>query len=216
LLSEGTALRESEKALLMRIQRLHERCPQLSTSITSPLNLLSELFTVRGAGTLVKTGATIKRLASYAEVDLERLTELLESTFGHRLRSGWNDVSPLHLYIESEYRGAAIVLPGPARFAKAAYLTKFAVNRAAQCDGMQYESMPSESTPSETMPSENAQCESMPSKSMQCETIEEKDASRAASACHWRIYWRGIETARIPEIVEDAKQRPIDFLSSEE
>jgi hypothetical protein len=104
----------------------------LLVSITSPLNLLKELFTVRGAGTLIKPGTVVERRNSYAEVDLSRLTALLESSFGRPLSALFFERPIAAVYFEPNYRGAAIVLDG----GPAPYLTKFAVEPDAQGEGI--------------------------------------------------------------------------------
>jgi hypothetical protein len=49
------------------------------TSVTAPTNLLHELFTVKGAGTLIKHGSLIEFHRDYQSVDRERLEVLLNS-----------------------------------------------------------------------------------------------------------------------------------------
>lgn len=104
----------------------------LLVSVTSPLNLLQELFTVRGAGTLIKQGTAIERYFSYADTDLHRLSQLLEQSFGRSLNPSFFERAPLRIYVESAFRGAAILhaeQPAP-------YLTKFAVEPEAQGEGI--------------------------------------------------------------------------------
>jgi acetylglutamate kinase len=118
-------LRREDAELLEHVagflREVEPRSPLVS--ITSPLSLLTELFTVRGAGTLVKRGSAIQRLESYAQADLKRLEALLEASFGHELRDELFSRPPLALFLEEEYRGAAIVEPTEV----APYLSKFAV-----------------------------------------------------------------------------------------
>ena len=104
----------------------------LLVSITSPLNLLKELFTVKGAGTLIKPGTAVERRDSYAETDVTRLGALLEASFGRALEPSFFSRPPLAVYLESNYRGAAILLDE----APAPYLSKFAVEPEAQGEGI--------------------------------------------------------------------------------
>src|SRR5262249_6668726 len=101
-------------------------------AVTSPLALLRELFTVRGAGTLIKRGSTIVRKGGFGEVDTGRLTALLHSSFGRQLSDGFFDREMAHVYLEESYRGAALVRQTPL----GAYLCKFAVEREAQGEGL--------------------------------------------------------------------------------
>lgn len=105
---------------------------RLVTSVAAPINLLHELFTVKGAGTLVKHGSLIEFHSSYASVDLPRLSALLTDTFGRALKPSFFDREPSGVYVEQSYRGAAIVSAG----AQASFLTKFVVDRLAQGIGI--------------------------------------------------------------------------------
>jgi acetylglutamate kinase len=104
----------------------------LLVAMTSPLNLLHELFTVKGAGTLLRRGAPITRHEGYAGVDLHRLTSLIEDSFGRPLNPDLFSRPLAHAYIEKDYRGAALVLRTPL----GGYLSKFAVTREAQGEGV--------------------------------------------------------------------------------
>ena len=100
----------------------------LVTSVTAPSNLLHELFTVKGAGTLIRHGSRIEFHRSYAALDRERLGSLLTATFGRQLKATFFDREPTGIYLEQNYRGAAIVSASQG----ATYLTKFVVDRLAQ------------------------------------------------------------------------------------
>jgi GNAT superfamily N-acetyltransferase len=133
-LQKRSVLDEEDLELFARVRDLlgREDAGQVLVNVTSPLTLLTELFTVRGAGTLVKRGTTIERHGSYGEVDCGRLKTLLESSFRRSLRPAFFDRPPLAVYVEPQYRGAAIVEPsgvGP-------LLSKFAVDPVAQGEGM--------------------------------------------------------------------------------
>ncbi|MGC4095035.1 MAG: hypothetical protein QM756_45375 [Polyangiaceae bacterium] len=134
LLSNPRCLDKRERELLEAAASLIQGVgsSSLLVSITSPLNLLKELFTVRGAGTLIKPGTMVERCASYAELDQARLTALLESAFGRPLSPLFYERPVAAVYYEPNYRGAALVLDG----GPAPYLTKFAVEPEAQGEGI--------------------------------------------------------------------------------
>ena len=77
-------------------------------AVTSPLLLLRELFTVRGAGTLIKRGSTILRKSGFADIDTSRLAALLQSSFGRELSPGFFEREMAQVYIEESLprRGA--------------------------------------------------------------------------------------------------------------
>ena len=134
LLSSNRILEKRERELLEAAASLIQTIgsSSLLVSITSPLNLLKELFTVRGAGTLIKPGTIVERRNSYADVDLTRLTALLESSFGRPLSPLFYERPVAAVFYEPNYRGAAIMLDG----GPAPYLSKFAVEPEAQGEGI--------------------------------------------------------------------------------
>ncbi len=184
-----------------RLIELAEPKPLL-ISITSPLNLLKELFTVKGAGTLIKRGSAVERHTSYATVDLPRLRQLLESSFGKELSETFFDLPPLAVYLDSSYRGAAIVhdaYPVP-------YLSKFAVQPEAQGEGIGRDIW-------EVLVRHHAQL-------YWRSRADNPIASWYVSVCDgmvrraaWQVYFRGLPVELIPEAVAQAEARGADFAS---
>ncbi len=102
-------------------------------SITRPELLAKELFTHRGSGTLVRMGEKIRTCRSWDEIDLEQLTDLLETSFGKRLVPGYFEKTPLSVaYISESYRAAALITKDQ----PLACLDKFAVTEKAQGEGL--------------------------------------------------------------------------------
>lgn len=102
----------------------------LHVSLCAPVRLLHEIFTVKGSGTVFRPGFRIVRTAS--GVDEPRLRDLLESSFGRRLRRPdfLRDVTDF--YIEENYQGAVLLEPaGPLL-----YLSKFAVSTLLRGEGL--------------------------------------------------------------------------------
>ncbi len=201
-IASGKALPKRDSELLAAAERLiafSQPSPMLA-SITSPLNLLKELFTVKGAGTLIKLGSAVVRHGSYSEFDVERLRRLLEASFGRALEPQFFEHPPLAVYVEAEYRGAAVVCAS----APVPYLSKFAVEPEAQGEGMGRDLWEAISRDYPAL-----YWRGRPENSI---------ASWYASVCdgmvrlpEWNVYWRGVETARIPEVIETARARPPDF-----
>lgn len=104
----------------------------LTVSVTSPLDLLRELFTVKGAGTLVRRGSVVRRHLAWDTVDAPRLLALVEEAFGRPLLPGFQDRPVLAVYVADDYRGAAVVTPAPL----APYLSKFAVGTVSRGEGV--------------------------------------------------------------------------------
>lgn len=184
-----------------RLLQLAEPAPLL-ISITSPLNLLKELFTVKGAGTLVKRGSLVERHTSYATLDVPRLRHLLESSFGKELAPGFFDLPPLAVYVDASYRGAAVVhdaYPAP-------YLSKFAVLPEAQGEGIGRDIW-------EVLVRHHAELywRSRTDNPIANWYISVCDGMVRRAA--WQVYFRGIPVELIPEAVAQAEARGADFAS---
>jgi acetylglutamate kinase len=182
-----------------RLIQLAEPTPLL-ISITSPLNLLKELFTVKGAGTLVKRGSVVERHMTYSTLDVPRLRRLLEMSFGKELSPSFFDLPPLAVYVDASYRGAAVVhdaYPAP-------YLSKFAVLPEAQGEGIGRDIW-------EVLVRHHAEL-------FWRSRADNPIASWYVSVCDgmvrrpaWQVYFRGIPVELIPEAVAQAEVRGADF-----
>lgn len=117
-----------------QIKDLLDKLPLTSSvSITKPAELAKELFTHRGSGTLVRRGERVLRFDSWQGVDLGRMRELIESSFGRKLVADYFEKNvPHRIYISENYR-TALILNREEGFA---YLDKFAVLDDAQGEGL--------------------------------------------------------------------------------
>lgn len=129
----GPTLPEPQAALLRQIARVIDAVPhRMTVSVTSPLDLLRELFTVKGAGTLVRRGSVVESFSHWQELDRPRLLALVEEAFGKPLVSDFGERPFLRAYVADDYRGAAIVTQTPL----GPYLSKFAVTTVARGEGV--------------------------------------------------------------------------------
>ena len=104
-----------------------------SVSITRPSELAKELFTHKGSGTLIRRGERVLRFERWDQIDLARLRELIESSFGRTLVPDYFERTTLKkAYISENYR-AAVILTDEGQFT---YLDKFAVLDDAQGEGL--------------------------------------------------------------------------------
>lgn len=124
----------SARRRLVEIAAMLEQLPSTSSvSITSPDHLAKELFTHRGAGTLVRLGERVQRAASFDAVDRPRLRALLEECFGKKLKASYFDERrPVAIYLAESYRATAILTLEHG----VPYLDKFAVTPEAQGEGV--------------------------------------------------------------------------------
>jgi N-acetyltransferase of N-acetylglutamate synthase len=175
---------------------------RLVTSVTAPTNLLHELFTVKGAGTLVKHGSLIEFHRDYSSIDRPRLEALLTATFGRNLKRTFFDREPIGVYVEQGYLGAAVVSAGE----RATYLTKFVVDRLAQGLGIgrdlweavtrDHERLFWRARPQNPITQwYQSQCDGM---------VRTRD---------WNVYWRGVEHEHIPGLIREAVSLLPDFES---
>ncbi len=174
--------------------------PKATVSVASPLSIVRELFTVRGAGTLVKLGSAIECHQSMSSVDQRRLRQLIEQAFSRPTVDALFMRSPLRVYLETDYRGMALLEPGK----HAAFLSKFAVLPIARGEGLGQDLW-------------WAMARETPSFYLRARATN-PIANWYATVCdgmhragEWIVFYKGIAPAHIAEIIEDAISRPQDF-----
>ena len=122
----------------LKLQQINEMLQSLpddtSVSITSAAHLTRELFTYRGAGTLVRKGESINIHKESDAKTLAKVVELVEHAFKKELRDDWYDNlnEPLILLSETG-RAAAVITKGVNGLP---YLDKFIVTSEAQGEGL--------------------------------------------------------------------------------
>lgn len=195
-------LTRKEALIVEHARRLCERMAPLpfAVSVTSPLNLLRELFTVKGAGTLLRRGARIVRHSGWTGVDVPRVRALLGSSFGREPGDAFFDREPSRTWLEEDYRGCAIVLDTPL----GAYLTKFAVSREAQGEGIARE----------LWDDVVAECPVIFWRARASNPIGEwyaKLCDGLARFPEWTVYWKGLAPERIPDAIAWTLAQPVDI-----
>lgn len=172
----------------------------LLVSVASPLNLMKELFTVKGAGTLIKRGTPVERHDDYSALDVSRLAALVEASFGRPLSPDFFQKPPLAVLLDAEYRGAAILHPAE----PAPYLSKFAVLPEAQGEGIGYDlwQMLTRDFPSYFWRTRHDN----PVLGWYLGV-----ADGMARMARWTVFWRGLEPMRISEAIAAAEAWPSDF-----
>lgn len=120
-----------------RLARLAEMLVALpdetSISITAPENLVRELFTHKGHGTLVQRGEAILVARDFDGIDRDRLRALISSCFGRALADDYFERKRCQrVYVTESYRAAAVITEE----AGIAYLDKLAVTSKARGEGL--------------------------------------------------------------------------------
>jgi len=200
LLAPG-ALSDAHRRLLERARALVDGVPHaMGVAVTSPLDLLRELFTVRGAGTLVRRGTQVAAHRDLGAVDRARLSALVEAAFGRPLRADFWARPIERVYVAGDYRGAAVVSPT----AEGAYLTKLAVDAPARGEGVGRDLWRALTSDYPTFYWRARSDNPIASwYQEQCDGMVKRGA--------WRVFWRGLEPARIPAAIAAAEASPVDF-----
>ena len=120
--------------LLRQVKQLLEGVPhRMSVTVVNPLQLLRELFTVNGAGTLIRRGSRIDVARRLGAASTSAAHGAVRIGVRTPLRPSSSISRSARVFVEDE-------LPGrrahAARRRSAPYLTKFAVERQAQGEGI--------------------------------------------------------------------------------
>ena len=202
LLGAKGQLAPRHHTLLRQVRDLLAEVPQrMSVAVVSPLALLRELFTVSGAGTLIRKGSRVESHTTFERVDGPRLRALLESAFGRLLKADALERGVDRVYVEENYLGAALLSPSPV----GAYLSKFAVERRAQGEGIggdlwsvlvrDYPSFFWRARPDNPI---------TPWYAKQCDGLMRFP--------EWHVFWRGLPKARVEAAIDFALSLPSDFV----
>lgn len=175
----------------------HHNCTYV---IASPLNLLSELFTVRGAGTMLRRGAKILNRKGYKGLDKCSLQDSIEEAFGQSLAPDYLKRPILHIYVEENYRGGAIITQAE----QGVYLSKFWVTQEAQGEGIARDiwQVLEENVPAFFWRSKK----NNPFNHWYMKMCDGMQVSGA-----WRVFWKGLEASEIPDAILAASNAPVDF-----
>ena len=189
LLPEDRALVEIAAALLSARPGTH-------ISVTSPINLLEEIFTVKGAGTVFRRGST---LIAGGELDPVRMLALLEESFKRKPKS---DVLSrvTQSYIEQQYRGAVLLEQHP----EGLYLSKFAVGREARGEGLAQELW-------DEVCKNHSAFFWRSRKGNPINQWYDRHAEGRHTAGEWVVFWRGMDVAAIPGVIAFCVNRASDF-----
>ena len=173
--------------------------PGIHVSFTSPFGLLRELFTVQGTGTVVRRGSRIVHATDADSIDLRRLHQMMGQAFGKRLRSDIDLGAASEFYVESEYRGAALL----EQHAAGMYLSKFAVGPEARGRGLASELW-------QEMEAHSALFwRTRPDNPINRWYEDQADGRQTLK--DWNVYWRGVPPDHVTNLIAFCQSRPPDF-----
>ena len=168
--------------------------------IASPLNLLQELFTIKGSGTLMRRAAKVFHMTGYGDMNLKQTRSSIEEAFGKSLAPDYFEQPMSHAFIEQSYRGGAIVTS----LAGLPYLSKFWVVQLAQGEGIGRDIW-------------DALIEAVPAffwRSRMGNPFNDwymKSCHGMQVSGDWRVFWRGLDAPEIPGAIIAAANAPHDF-----
>ena len=170
--------------------------------IASPLNLLAELFTTKGSGTMLRRGAQIETVSTLARLDKRQLKHSIEHSFEKKIRPVFLRSKIHQAFIESDYRGGAIFT----QLAGLPYLSKFWVTKPAQGEGIARDIW-------------DAMCHDIPAffwRSRMGNPFNDwymQSCDGMQISGEWRVFWRGLEADSIPDAILAAASADDDFLT---
>jgi len=171
--------------------------PGTHVSVTSPINLLQEIFTVKGSGTVFRRGSTI---ISAGTPDQDKLLALLEESFGKKPKAAAL-AAVTRIYLEENYRGAVLLEDQPAGL----YLSKFAVGPEARGEGLAQELW-------------DEVCKNHPAffwRSRKGNSVNQwydRHADGRHIAGDWVIFWRGVKAEQLSDVIAFCHTRESDFI----
>ena len=193
------ALTDEEQALADSAAALLDARPGTHISVTSSMNLLQEIFTVRGAGTVFRKGSTIVS-PDFQSLEKTKLTALLEESFKKTPKNGIFDAVTT-IYLDEACRGAVLL----EEHSEGLYLSKFAVGPEARGEGLAQELWAEV-------------CEKHSAffwRSKVGNPVNQwydRQADGYHTAGDWMVFWRGMSAESLPGLIAFCETRAPDFL----
>jgi len=176
-----------------------------TVALTSPEFLAQELFSHRGAGTLLLKGEVVLEVHSIDDHRFDRhaLTALIEQAFGSQLPAHyWQEIAGQLrcVYVCATGRGLAVIL----RKKGVSYLDKFAVAPSAQGDKLGellWDHMVARE--------KKLFWRSRPANRVNTWYYTRSDGAFKSS--EWHVFWRGLQPSEVAGVVDCALQLPSTF-----
>lgn len=198
-------LTSGQQTFLRTVQRIEQDANEGRRAyvLASPLNLLSELFTTKGSGTLIRRGAAIVRHDSLNGLDHMSLGSAMDRAFEKPLNTEFFDSSIDVAFLEPEFRAGAIFT----KLADRPYLSKFWVVPEAQGEGLARDVW-------------ERLCEDIAAFSWRSREgnpfnewyVRSCDGMQASG--DWRVFWKGLEPTVLPDVIQAAADAKDDFKQS--
>ena len=167
--------------------------------ITSSKNLLPEIFTVKGKGTMLKY-IELKSTKTYNEVGIKKIKSLLNDSFGKELKKTFFDEKPIELILEKELGGLAIIK----KVGGFNYLDKFVVKKEFWGKAIG-KSIWSEVCQKYT----SFVWRANPINPINC--FYQKNCDGFTKTDKWIVYWKGINNNKILEVISAVESKETSF-----
>lgn len=169
--------------------------------MASPLNLLSELFTTKGSGTLMRRGAKINAITHLSELKSKPLKQSMETAFGKPIKPKFLKSAISSGFVEENYRGGALFT----NLAGLPYLSKFWVIQEARGEGIARDiwDVAIDSTPVFFWRSRMGN----PFNDWYMRGCDGMQVTNG-----WRVFWKGLTSPEVPGAIIAASSAPDDFL----
>lgn len=170
--------------------------------IASPLNLLQELFTVKGSGTLIRLGAKVNAYKNLRQLDEDALRTSIEFGFEKPIVSDMSEWPVRSVLLEENYRGGAILT----KVSEMTYLSKFWVVKEAQGEGIARDIW-------DSIVKKNTSFFWRSRKENPFNDWYIKVCDGMQLSGDWRVFWRGLNLEEIKMAIDSASRVPEDFLT---
>jgi len=206
-LIEAGGLLENLSAGQLRFVKLVQELSKDKTNksvyvIASPLNLLTELFTTKGSGTMLRRAAPIKTIKTLVKLNKTALKTSIEEAFDKSIEPAFL-TSKIHRgFIEHDYRGGAIFT----ELAGLPYLSKFWVSKEAQGEGIARDIWDVMSAEISAFFWRSRMKNPFNDWYMHaCEGMQ--------ISGEWRVFWKGLEAPEVPGAIIAAASAQDDFIT---
>ncbi len=201
-LLDSNFINKTDKTFLTLCDNIIRSCDhKIYISSVSPNNLLRELFTVKGAGTLIQLGSKIKTLGGLINIDPRSLKKLLETSFEKKIKDGVFEDKFDHVYLEENYMGAALLKD----YEDMTYLNHFAVGTEARGLGIGRD-LWKEITKNHP----RIFWRSQPDKFITHWYIKQCEGMHKTK--EWTVFWKGLKPTEVSKAIEFAIAQKEDFV----
>lgn len=200
LIGSNTLSQEDERLIQLSDELIHLCTHKIFVTFVSPINLLRELFTVKGSGTLIQQGSQIKSYSSWDEVNKDGLRILLQTSFEKKIKDNFMNRVVDRFYIEENFQGAALIN----KVKDLNYLSQFAVGTEARGLGIGRDLWAAV-----TENHKNIFWRSDPNRFITSWYVKQCDGMHKTPK--WTVFWKGIEPKNITAAIEYALAQDEDF-----